>query len=533
MSKMIERRRAVARRANEKTAQTDQGRYVQLIQTENNRLEIAPTKGIEQFIELNEQHFGPDTLSVLGLKDDGKPRYNVWGDIRLLEELLDDRTSNGWQWVEPEDIGALTSGPILEAPDGNIYWHERYQIESAADMLLSGKPVRFDGAPENKAVKGKKASGTKVAEEEVPPALPAPVVPTAPVSIPPSMYTAWTTEALSASIKALTGVSDFANDKAAQQAVEAMADELKSRPVEPKEASRRKRSDYGGTPAVNEESNTVLEGDKSLPDSHDHVEDKTGIEKPKTTLPKNATTVNAESNVVLEGDKSIPDSHDHVEDETGVDKPATVLPKNASEYATIGRVRYKVASFDDGKRAYVSLTSSGGRKIFDVWDKTAHELFEDGFINPKRLVASAVEYATMMGLVKSADISDAFTTDRDEKSMELDVNANRVASGTKTAAEMNTAKALKLAESGAEKLKALYLELKPILSVNDTRAVRNAVEGVYQAMAMFEEAQKVLSKQDKQEEAIDILAESQKKPKKSALLSNLITAAEEEEEDQA
>jgi hypothetical protein len=72
---------------------------------------------------------------------------------RLLEHPL----SNGWEMIRPEEIGALTSAPIL-ANDlernedgelvrcGRVYWFPNYQIESPVQTLFEAGTVRFSGA---------------------------------------------------------------------------------------------------------------------------------------------------------------------------------------------------------------------------------------------------------------------------------------------------------------------------------------------------------------------------------------------------
>ncbi len=82
--------------------------------------------------------------------DDGQ---SIAADSTLYD-LLDDHLCNGWDWVRPEEIGALTSAPILSdecsrddqgaiETVGVVYWHERYQVESAADELLTTGHVDF------------------------------------------------------------------------------------------------------------------------------------------------------------------------------------------------------------------------------------------------------------------------------------------------------------------------------------------------------------------------------------------------------
>ena len=99
-----------------------------------------------------------------------------------------------------------------------------------------------------------------------------------------------------------------------------------------------------------------------------------------------------------------------------------------------------------------------------------------------------------------------------------------------TAADMTTTKALNSAKGMGDKLKSLYLEAKPITEINDSRPVREAVEGIYKAMAMFDEATKVLGKMKAQEEAEEAAVAAQEKAKKkSSLFMGLKLAAEDEE----
>lgn len=78
------------------------------------------------------------------------PTSNLLEDVQGLGEtinkpsiydLMEDFFSNGWETVRPEDIGALTSGEIFADANGNIYWHERYQIEDMVEELMNGNSV--------------------------------------------------------------------------------------------------------------------------------------------------------------------------------------------------------------------------------------------------------------------------------------------------------------------------------------------------------------------------------------------------------
>jgi hypothetical protein len=70
----------------------------------------------------------------------GEPTDNA------LASLLEDATGNGWEWKTPEELGALTSAPILASPAGNVYWHERYQVDDPIEMLAKGGMVQFNYA---------------------------------------------------------------------------------------------------------------------------------------------------------------------------------------------------------------------------------------------------------------------------------------------------------------------------------------------------------------------------------------------------
>ena len=86
----------------------------------------------------------------------------------------------------------------------------------------------------------------------------------------------------------------------------------------------------------------------------------------------------------------------------------------------------------------------------------------------------------------------------------------------KQAAELTTSKAVKQSESVGNDLKKMYLDAKPLTQVNDTRAVREAVEAIFRAADMFDEATKVLNKQHQQEESEIAAAEIKTKNKKSS-----------------
>ena len=104
----------------------------------------------------------------LGLKE--IPAYKDKPTDNALMDIFEDLLSNGWEWKNPEDVGALTSAPILLSPSGNVYWHERYQIEDPIEMLANGETVRFDGAGllEEGKTSGKKCACIEPAAHETP-----------------------------------------------------------------------------------------------------------------------------------------------------------------------------------------------------------------------------------------------------------------------------------------------------------------------------------------------------------------------------
>ena len=63
-----------------------------------------------------------------------------------LSEFLEEALANGWEWKAPEELGALTSAPIIASPSGNVYWHESYQVEDPIETLASGKTLTFNYA---------------------------------------------------------------------------------------------------------------------------------------------------------------------------------------------------------------------------------------------------------------------------------------------------------------------------------------------------------------------------------------------------
>src|SRR5208282_3992281 len=120
----------IVRSSDEKTAAIpqptpgeDEGYYVKVTYTQYG-IELSPTENLKK---------------AVAEKQSGQFAHNVKLDD--LWELMEDFFTNGWENIPPEEISALTDGEIMSDQDGNVYWHERYQIEDAAEELCKGNTV--------------------------------------------------------------------------------------------------------------------------------------------------------------------------------------------------------------------------------------------------------------------------------------------------------------------------------------------------------------------------------------------------------
>lgn len=89
----------------------DEGLWLRLVYLPNGNLDVQATQELKNEFAANED----------------------W--VPTIYELFEDFTANGWEWIRPVDIGALTDGDIITDPDGHIFWHERYQIEDPVEEL--------------------------------------------------------------------------------------------------------------------------------------------------------------------------------------------------------------------------------------------------------------------------------------------------------------------------------------------------------------------------------------------------------------
>ena len=79
------------------------------------------------------------------------------GDV--IYDLLEDFIGEGWEWVAPEDIGALTDAPIITDPNGYevisqvdsdevyyyyVYWYPNYMVQSPVEDLIEKGETFFE-----------------------------------------------------------------------------------------------------------------------------------------------------------------------------------------------------------------------------------------------------------------------------------------------------------------------------------------------------------------------------------------------------
>jgi hypothetical protein len=72
-----------------------------------------------------------------------------------FEDIVEHQICNGWDWIHPEDVGALTDSPILSNSaeydeDYNlikidsVFWYPNYQIHDIVKKLIENGHVDFD-----------------------------------------------------------------------------------------------------------------------------------------------------------------------------------------------------------------------------------------------------------------------------------------------------------------------------------------------------------------------------------------------------
>lgn len=116
----------------------ERGFYVDLQKTEGGDLAIMLTQdGQENFATIQEE------------KD-------ARGIHAALCALLEDHLCSGWEMVPPEDLGALTSAPILSdeivrddegriVEAGRVYWYPDYQVRDEIEEIRRDLILVFQG----------------------------------------------------------------------------------------------------------------------------------------------------------------------------------------------------------------------------------------------------------------------------------------------------------------------------------------------------------------------------------------------------
>lgn len=120
-------------------ASTDRGHYIDLEKTPEGDLAIVLTDaGRAESIEIEILHL-------------------TKGFDEAFHTLLEDHLANGWESLEPQEIGALTCSPILSEDVtrdqegkvldvGTVFWFPDYQVRDIVEELRTLARVVFTGA---------------------------------------------------------------------------------------------------------------------------------------------------------------------------------------------------------------------------------------------------------------------------------------------------------------------------------------------------------------------------------------------------
>jgi len=95
-----------------------------------------------------------DNQLVITLTDEGKEELENLKNLPIMDalaELFEDYMCNGWVWVSPEEIGALTDAPIISNDytyiddEANyyhsVYWFPDYMIKNELKELENVKLI--------------------------------------------------------------------------------------------------------------------------------------------------------------------------------------------------------------------------------------------------------------------------------------------------------------------------------------------------------------------------------------------------------
>jgi len=104
----------------------------------------------------------PNGNLCIELTDEGKEEiedlwsnHPEWNDYDILRELIEHQLCNGWSWLNPEDVGALTEAPILSDGAsydddgamevyGKVWWYPNYMVDELSVVLHDDGKLIFE-----------------------------------------------------------------------------------------------------------------------------------------------------------------------------------------------------------------------------------------------------------------------------------------------------------------------------------------------------------------------------------------------------
>lgn len=97
----------------------------------------------------------PEGRTELLELQESKPA-NYLNTDQCFGELIEYQLGNGWEYVQPEEVGALTDGVLLTNDSqrddhgkllkiGRVFWDSNYQVRSAVRDLLEDGVTTFVG----------------------------------------------------------------------------------------------------------------------------------------------------------------------------------------------------------------------------------------------------------------------------------------------------------------------------------------------------------------------------------------------------
>ncbi len=318
------------------------------------------------------------------------------------------------------------------------------------------------------------------------------------------------TKALGAAIKALAGVPEFMDDKSAVLWIEQLSSVLKNRPVEQKAAK------HHGQPAKCEC------GAKALPGS-----DMCGA---------------CEKEYAVANEKAASGKKVAVAPPGREDQVKALKKEDVDNPWAVAWDSYNKSHESSITAAWLGVRKKLAAAGVENADGVAWVMKQDGMVPHRAAFLAQRSPQVFVAKFKAAagNAGGAFTSDQD--TMEVDKGesegSKRVAeigeahsmrddnTGIKrpatvlpiklAAGDMTPTKALKACEEAEGKLKDMYLDLKSVASSNNVAAVRNAVEAVYTASVLFDDAKKAFNKLLMAEEAKEEAEKASKKESKEA-----------------